>query len=68
MNKPLSLGLLVGGTILLIWGLSASKSAASDVTRFFSGNPTDKTMWLLLGGAIAIVVGAAGMFRSPKKP
>ncbi len=66
MNKPLSLGLLVGGTILIICGLSASNSAASDVTRFFTGNPTDKSMWLLIGGAIAIVVGAAGLFRGSK--
>ncbi len=66
MNKPLSLALLVGGIILIICGANASDSAASGISRFFTGNPTDKTMWLLIAGAAAAIVGAAGLFRSSK--
>ena len=66
MNKPISLALLVGGIVLLIYGVSASDSIGSDFSRFFTGSPTDKTMWLLIGGAIATAVGATGLIRGTK--
>jgi hypothetical protein len=64
MNKPISFALLVGGIILLVCGVNASDSTASGFSRFFTGNPTDKTMWLLIGGTIATLAGAGGFFRS----
>lgn len=66
MNKPISLALLVGGIILLVCGVSASDSTASGFSRFFTGNPTDKTMWLLIGGTVATIAGGTGMFRGSK--
>lgn len=66
MNKPISLALLIGGIILLIYGVNASDSIGSDFSRFFTGSPTDKTMWLLIGGAVATVAGAIGLFRGSK--
>ncbi len=66
MNKPISLALLIGGIILIIYGISANDSAASGFSRFFTGNPTDKTMWLLIGGGIAAAVGASGLFFGSK--
>jgi hypothetical protein len=68
MNKPISLALLVVGIILIVYGMSASDSIGSGFSRFFTGSPTDKTMWLLIGGAVAVVVGAAGVFRGSKAP
>jgi hypothetical protein len=68
MNKAISLALLVVGIILLISGVAASDSAASGISRFFTGNPTDKTMWLMLGGIAAVVVGGGGLLRGPGKP
>ncbi len=68
MNKAISLALLVGGIILIIYGAAASDSTASGVSRFFTGNPTDKTMWLLIGGFVAVVAGGAGLFRGSKSP
>jgi hypothetical protein len=68
MNKALSLALLVGGFILIVYGVNASNSNASGVSRFFTGDPTDKTMWLLIGGAVAIVVGAIGLMRRSRAP
>mgnify|MGYP001598479703 CR=1 FL=1 len=68
MNKPISLALLVGGIILIVYGLAASDSTASGLSRFFTGNPTDKTMWLLIGGAIAAAVGGTGLLRGSKAP
>jgi hypothetical protein len=62
MNKALSIALLVGGVVLLVFGFQASDSFSSDVSRAFTGNPTDKTMWLLIGGAVLSVIGLVGLF------
>jgi len=66
MNKSISFALLTGGVILMIYGVSASDSIGSDFSRFFTGSPTDKTMWLLIGGAVAAVVGVTGLLRGSK--
>jgi hypothetical protein len=68
MNKPLSLALLVGGIILIICGARANDSTASGISRFFTGNPTDKAMWLLIGGAAAAIAGTAGLLRGSRSP
>jgi len=67
MNKLVSLALLIGGIILIIYGVSASKSLGSDFSRFFTGSPTDKTIWLLIGGCIAAAIGAGGMLTGRSK-
>jgi hypothetical protein len=46
--------------------MQASDSVGSGVSRFFTGSPTDKTMWLLIGGIVAAIFGASGLFRSSK--
>jgi uncharacterized membrane protein YidH (DUF202 family) len=61
MNKLISLALFAGGVVLVIFGVSATKSFSSDVSRFFTGSPTDKAIWMLIGGIVAIVVGLAGL-------
>jgi hypothetical protein len=66
MNKLVSLALLIGGIILITYGVSASDSISSSFSRFFTGNPTDKTMWLLIGGAVAAAAGLVGMLRGSK--
>jgi hypothetical protein len=68
MNKTISLALLVVGAILIIYGINANDSTASGFHRFFTGNPTDKTMWLLIGGAVAAAIGAGGLFRGSRTP
>jgi hypothetical protein len=66
MNKIISLVLLVGGIALIIYGINASDSISSSFSRFFTGNPTDKTIWLLIGGTAATVIGLVGMLRRSK--
>ena len=66
MNKPLSLALLAGGILLIIFGFSASNSLGSDVSRFFTGSPTDKAIWMLVGGVVATVAGLLGLARRSK--
>jgi hypothetical protein len=63
MNRPVSLILLVVGVILVIYGINASTSVGSDVSRAVTGTPTDKSMWLLIGGAVLAIVGLVGTLR-----
>ena len=64
MNKIISLALLVGGIVLMVVGINATNSFSSDVSRFFTGSPTDKAVWMLLGGVVAAVTGLAGVTLS----
>jgi hypothetical protein len=66
MNKGMSVALLVVGIVLLIWGVSATESFSSDVSQFFAGSPTDKAVWLLVGGIVATIVGLFGLLRGSK--
>ncbi|MFT3867180.1 MAG: DUF3185 family protein [Nibricoccus sp.] len=68
MNKMISVVLLVCGITLLVYGAMASDSVASGFSRFFTGSPTDKTIWLLIGGAVATLIGLAGLMRGSKIP
>ena len=67
MNKIVSLALLVGGVVLIIIGISATNSFSSDVSRFFTGSPTDKAVWMLIGGIVATIIGLTGTLRSSKQ-
>ena len=51
--------MLVAGIILSILGINATESFGSDVSRFFTGAPTDKAVWLLIVG---VLLGVAGLF------
>ena len=66
MNKIVSLALLVGGVVLIVIGISATNSFSSDVSKFFTGSPTDKAIWMLIGGILAAVVGLGGTLRGSK--
>jgi hypothetical protein len=63
MNKIVSLALLIGGVVLMILGINAMNSFGSDVSRFFTGSPTDKAVWMLIGGIVATVIGLMGTLR-----
>ena len=66
MNKIASLALLVGGVVLMIIGIKATNSFSSDVSRFFTGSPTDKAVWMMVGGVVASIVGLIGLLRPSK--
>jgi len=66
MNKIVSLALLIGGVVLIIAGINASNSFSSDVSRFFTGSPTDKSIWMLIGGTVAAIIGLTGTLRGTK--
>jgi ABC-type enterochelin transport system permease subunit len=56
-RRSIGIALLIGGVILLAFGLDASNSFASDVTEAFTGSPSDRTMWMIVGGSAAAVAG-----------
>jgi NO-binding membrane sensor protein with MHYT domain len=50
---------LVTGVVLFFIGMNASHSAADRWTNFFTGHFTDATMWYIIGGVVAAVLGLA---------
>ncbi|MCC5878182.1 MAG: DUF3185 family protein [Candidatus Sumerlaeia bacterium] len=66
MYRGLSVAFLVAGILLIIWGISASESFDSEISRVFTGSPSDKAMWLLVGGAILGITGLFGLFQTAK--
>ena len=58
MKKALGLALVAGGVALLIFGFQAKDSLESKVTELVKGSPTDKSMWMIGGGAALCVAGA----------
>jgi len=66
MNKVIFLALLAGGIVLIVFGIKATNSFSSDVSRFFTGSPTDKAIWMLIGGIVAAILGLGGLWRGSK--
>ena len=67
MNRIFSIALLAGGLVLMIIGINATNSFSSDLSRFFTGSPTDKAIWMLIGGIVATVVGLTMTVRGSNK-
>jgi hypothetical protein len=67
MNRILAIVLIVAGGCLIVYGLQASQSFSSDVSRLFTGSPTDRAIWLLVGGLAAAVAGIALFLRAGKR-
>lgn len=65
--RALSLAVIAGGLALTVWGVDASHALGSEISRLFTGNPTDRSMWMMLGGVALIVAGTAGLFIGVKK-
>lgn len=66
MDKTISLAMLAGGILLVIFGVNASNSVSSDISRIFTDAPTDKAIWMLVGGIIVTVIGAMGLLRGSR--
>jgi hypothetical protein len=57
MNKAIAIALLAAGIALLVMGANSNDSIGSHLSRFFTGSPTDKTVWMLVGGIVATAFG-----------
>ena len=67
MRFILGVTVVVLGVVLVMHGLGAYDSAASGVSRLVTGMPADKTLWLLAGGVLAILLGMSITARKPPK-
>jgi Protein of unknown function (DUF3185) len=67
MLRVAALGLLGAGIVLVVFGVDGVNAPSSDISRFFTGAPTDRAMWTLVGGIAMVVAGLAalvpGFFR-----
>jgi hypothetical protein len=63
MNRAVCIALLAVGILLIVFGINASNSLGSSVSRFFTGSPTDKAVWMLIGGVASSLIGLVGLAR-----
>jgi hypothetical protein len=66
MDKTISLAILAAGIMLVVFGINASNSISSDISRVFTDAPTDKAIWMLVGGVVVTIIGLVGLLRSSK--
>ncbi|PRY03047.1 DUF3185 family protein [Paraburkholderia sp. BL25I1N1] len=67
MTKAISIALIVGGIVLLYFGGQAFNSVSSDVSRVFTGSPSNKAIMLIVGGVVATIAGLTGMGLSGRR-
>lgn len=67
MIRAVGLVLLVAGVMLVFFGLNEMNSLTSDISRMFTGNPTNRSIWLVFGGAVLAVLGMVGMVPGWRK-
>ncbi len=67
MVKAISIALIVGGVVLLYFGGQAFNSVSSEVSRVFTGSPTNRAIMLIVGGVIATIAGLTGVAVSGRK-
>ncbi|MGY6205425.1 DUF3185 family protein [Paraburkholderia strydomiana] len=67
MTKAISIALIVGGILLLYFGGQAFNSVSSDVSRVFTGSPSNKAIMLIVGGVVATIAGITGIALSGRK-
>ncbi|TDV37256.1 uncharacterized protein DUF3185 [Paraburkholderia caballeronis] len=67
MIKAISLALIVGGIVLLYFGGQSFHSLANDMSRMFTGAPTNRTILLIAGGIAATIAGLIGLASSGKR-
>jgi hypothetical protein len=63
MNRAICIALIVVGIVLLIMGFNASESVGSEVSEAVQGTPSNRSIWLIVGGLASAIIGAVGLFR-----
>ncbi|MCG5075884.1 DUF3185 family protein [Paraburkholderia tagetis] len=67
MVKAISFALIACGVVLLYFGGQSFHSFSNDVSRAFTGAPTDRTMILIVGGVAATIAGITGLAISGRR-
>lgn len=63
MTRIVGIVLLVVGAILLYFSYEASQSLVSEVSEMATNQPTDNTIWYLIGGVAAVIIGLYAIIR-----
>lgn len=64
MIRMISVALIACGVALLYFGGQSFHSLANDVSRVVTGAPTNKTIWLIVGGVASTLAGLIGLTAS----
>ncbi|QGZ60307.1 DUF3185 family protein [Paraburkholderia acidisoli] len=67
MAKVISIALIACGVVLLYFGGQSFHSFSNDVSRLFTGAPTNRTILLIVGGIAATLAGITGLAMSGKR-
>jgi LPXTG-motif cell wall-anchored protein len=67
MPSVVGIALLVVGVVLIVFGMNASASLGSRLSELFTGAPSDRTIWLLLIGIVAAIVGLGLLFAGRRR-
>lgn len=63
-NRLTSTALLIVGIALIIFGIHAAESISSEISELFTGNPTDRAIWMFVGGIVLAIIGFFGTLRN----
>ena len=66
MQSVVGIALLVVGVVLIVFGMQASASLGSRLSELFTGTPSDRTIWYLLVGVVATILGI-GLLRTGRR-
>jgi protein-S-isoprenylcysteine O-methyltransferase Ste14 len=64
MPKAIGLAVVVVGIIVLICGIHASETIGSQAKEAVRGTPSDKSIWMIVSGAVVAILGLATLTRS----
>jgi len=66
MQSVIGIALLVVGVVLIIFGMQTSASLGSRLSKLFTGAPSDRTIWPVVAGVAAAMVGL-GLLRAGRR-
>lgn len=64
--RAIGLILIVLGVGLLIFGSMESEGLGAQFNEFFTGSPPDRVIWMVLGGAVTLILGLFLALAGPK--
>jgi hypothetical protein len=67
MVKVVSIALIACGVVLLYFSGQSFHSFANDMSRIFTGAPTNRTILLIVGGVAATLAGITGLAVSGRR-
>ena len=67
MQRFSGIAVVVVGIVLIVWGANASQSVSSEFSKIFTGAATNKSLYLIAGGTVALIAGASMAFTRRRR-